>query len=187
MTKLILQIGFPSYHIPSRRKSALIQTLFGKFDNSEIMQGKFTKCLSHMLENNFLFWIFIAFVLVVDSSGFSQNLFHHFIQRYVVHRFIFQFYFNKITRSFIIKPFLVNVPTLYPLKTPENQVYKRGYKMGNFTRNGSKFSIRILSQQENSQFFQYFLVNKFCESRVIVEWLQKIEWIGGLLTLKWTE
>ena len=38
-----------------------------------------------------------------------------------------------------LTPFLVNIPILYPLKTPENQRFSgvsRGYKMGILARNG---------------------------------------------------
>ena len=43
----------------------------------------------------------------------------------------------------IIKPFLANVPSLYPLKIPENLWSSgvfRGYKTGTLTRNGLNFS-----------------------------------------------
>ena len=44
---------------------------------------------------------------------------------------------KKALRS--IKPFLANVPILYPLKTPENPRFSgvfRAYKMGTLARNG---------------------------------------------------
>ena len=45
-------------------------------------------------------------------------------------------FFSKVI---FLHPFLANVPTLYPLKTPENQRFSgvlRGYKMGTLARNG---------------------------------------------------
>ena len=43
----------------------------------------------------------------------------------------------------LFNPFLVNVPILYPLKTPENLWVFRGYKMGTLARNGLNFYNKV--------------------------------------------
>ena len=55
-----------------------------------------------------------------------------------------------------INPLPVNVPTLYPLKTPENLWFcgvSRGYKMGPLARNGLKISSFTFMHIRGSGFF----------------------------------
>ena len=40
---------------------------------------------------------------------------------------------NLLRKKESINPFLANVPTLYPLKTPENQRFSRGIKWGHWS------------------------------------------------------
>ena len=49
---------------------------------------------------------------------------------------------------YVFKPFLADVPILYPLKTPENQKVSnvfRGYKIGILSRNGLTHSVPTFS------------------------------------------
>ena len=52
-----------------------------------------------------------------------------------------------------INPFLANVPTLYPLKSPENQRVSgvvRGYKIRPLAKKGLKLSRRVVQNGSNS-------------------------------------
>ena len=56
----------------------------------------------------------------------------------------------------MFNPFLVNVPILYPLKTPENLWFSgvfRGYKMGTLERNGLTH-LSVNAYQNNHKFNQ---------------------------------
>ena len=51
---------------------------------------------------------------------------------------------HKCMIPYQLNPFLANVPTLHPLKTPENQSFSdvfRGYKMGTLFRNGLMLAV----------------------------------------------
>ena len=52
--------------------------------------------------------------------------------------------------------FLANVPILYPLKTPENQIFSgvfKGYRMGTFARDGLSVDDKYIREVITTKMF----------------------------------
>ena len=87
-----------------------------------------------MQKHNFLTWSYDLVMISKEKFPSVICFSKHFLQRNL---------FNL---------FMSNVPILYPLKAPKNQIFKvvfRGFKMGALTRNGLIFEKKSLFQKKS--------------------------------------
>ena len=91
--------------------------------------------------------------ILVHSSDYL--LFKFFLKNQTKERYVKDFIASYAMQQ--VNPFLVNVPILYPLRTPE------GYKMGTLTRSRLIFDFQIPRHSKKKNAVFVCLLNNMCD------------------------